>query len=55
VIYSYNKTNETHLFIKFIFGIDLCMFRTVSVSIIMSLALYTAIRTGYADCLLAGS
>jgi len=28
VIYSYNKTNEMHKFLKFIFGIELCMFRT---------------------------
>jgi len=43
---------------KFIFGIELYMFRTVSLSIIRSLALYTAIgisHTGYADCLLASS
>jgi len=35
------KTNEMHYFLKFIFGIDLYMFRTVSVSIIRSLALHT--------------
>ena len=28
VMYSYNKTNEMHLFLKFIFGIGLYMFRT---------------------------
>ena len=44
-----------HRFLKFIFGIELYMFRTVSLSIIRSLALYTAIHTGYADCLLASS
>ena len=56
VIYSYNKTNEMHQFLKFIFGIELYMFRTVSLFIIRSLALYTqAIHTGYADCLLASS
>jgi len=40
-INSYNKTNEMHRFFKFIFGIELYMFRTVSLSIISSLALYT--------------
>jgi hypothetical protein len=30
-----------HSFLKFIFGIELYMFRTVSLSIIMSVALYT--------------
>jgi len=30
-----------HYFLKFIFGIELYMFRTVSLSIIRSLALYT--------------
>jgi hypothetical protein len=41
VVYSYNKTNEMHRFLKFIFGIELYMFRTVSLSIIRSLAPYT--------------
>jgi len=41
VICSYNKTNEMHYFLKFMFGIELYMFRTVSLSIIRSLALYT--------------
>ena len=41
VLYSYNKTNEKHLFLKFIFEIGLYMFRTVPLSIIRSLALYT--------------
>jgi hypothetical protein len=41
VIYAYNNTNELHQFLKFIFGIELYMFRTVSVSIIRILALYT--------------
>jgi len=41
VIYSYNKTNEKHQFLKFIFEIGLYVFRTVSLSIIRSLALYT--------------
>jgi len=41
MIYSYNKTNEMHKFLKFIFGIELYMFWTVSLSINKSLALYT--------------
>ena len=41
VIYSYNKTNEMHKFLKFIFGIELYMFQTDFLSIIMSLVLYT--------------
>ena len=41
MIQSYNKTNEMHKFLKFIFGIELYMFRTVSLSIIRRLALYT--------------
>jgi len=36
-----NKTNEKHQFLKFIFGMELYMFRTVSLPIIRSLALYT--------------
>jgi len=39
--YSYNKTNEMHWFLRFVFGIKLYMFRTVSLSIVRSLALYT--------------
>jgi len=38
---SYNKTNEMHYFLKFIFGIKLYIFRTAILSIIRSLALYT--------------
>ena len=38
---SYNKTNEMHQFLKFIFGIELYMFRTGFLSIIRSLVLYT--------------
>jgi len=38
---SYNKTNEKNKFLKFIFGIGLYMFRTVSLPIIRSLVLYT--------------
>ena len=41
VINSYNKTNQMHWFLKFIFGIKLCMFRTVRLSIIRSFSLYT--------------
>ena len=39
--HTYNKTNEMHQFLKFIFGIELYRFRTVSLPIIRSLALYT--------------
>ena len=38
---SYNKTNEIHEFLKFIFGIELYMFRTGFLSIIGSLVPYT--------------
>ena len=41
VIHSYNKTNEMHEFLKFILGIELYMSRTVSLSIIRILVLYT--------------
>ena len=41
VQYSYNKTKKMNWFLKFIFGIKIYMFRTVSVSIIRSLVLYT--------------
>jgi len=40
MIYSYNKTNEIHEFLKFIFGIELYMFQTGFLSIIRSLVLY---------------
>jgi len=40
LFYSYNKANDMHLFLKFIFGIGLYMFRTVSLYLIRSLALY---------------
>ena len=39
--YSYNKSNEKRQFLKFIFVIGLYMFRTVSLSTIRSLTLYT--------------
>jgi len=35
-IYSYNKTNQMHQFLKFIFGIKIYMFRAVPLSIIRS-------------------
>jgi len=54
MIYSYNKTNKMHQFLKFNFGIEICMFQTVSLSIIRSLStVYTTTglcHTGYADC-----
>jgi len=39
--YSYNKTNQMHQFLKFIFGIKLYMFWTVPLSIVRSSSLYT--------------
>ena len=41
MIYSYNKTKEMHQFLKFIFGIELYIFRTGFLSMIRSLVLYT--------------
>ena len=41
MIHSYNKTNQMHSFLKFIFGIELYMFQTGFLSIIRSLVLYT--------------
>jgi hypothetical protein len=41
VMYSYNKTNEMHKFLKFILGIELYMFRTGFLSIIRCPVLYT--------------
>jgi len=41
VKYSYNKTTEMHQFLKFILGIKLYTFQTVSLSIIRSIVLYT--------------
>ena len=41
MMYSYNKTNQTHQFLKFILGIELHMFRTVSLYVIRSLVLHT--------------
>ena len=56
MIYSYNKTNEMHKFLKFIFGIELYMFRTGFLSIIRSLVLYTQNRyMSYRFCCLLAS
>jgi len=47
-----------HQFPKFIFGMKLCMFRTVPLSIIRSFSLYTQqwyMSYWFADCLLAES
>jgi len=41
ILDSYNKTNDMHSFLKFIFGIELYMFRTGFLSIIGSLVLCT--------------
>ena len=53
------KANEMHWFLKFIFGIELYMFRTCFLPIISSLStVYTAkgiCHTGYVDCMLEGS
>jgi len=58
MIYSYNKTNEKPYYLKFIFGIKLYMFRTVSICVHHqeSNTVHTVIsigHTGFADCLLA--
>jgi hypothetical protein len=37
----YNKTNQAHQFLNFIFGMKLYMIRTVPLSIISSYSLYT--------------
>ena len=36
ILYSCNRTNKMHLFLKFIFGIKLYVFRTVPLSIVRS-------------------
>jgi len=41
VTYSYNKNQRDALFLKFIFDIELYMFRTGLLSIIRSVVLYT--------------
>jgi len=38
---SYNKTNQMHIFLIFVLGMKLHMFRTVPLSIIRSFSLYT--------------
>ena len=43
MIYTYNKRQRDALFLKFIFGIKLYIFRTVPLSIIRSFSLYTAV------------
>jgi len=40
-MYSYNKNQRDSVFLKFIFGIELCMFQKGLLSIIRSLVLYT--------------
>ena len=42
MIYSYNKTNELHPFLKFILGMELYMFCTVPLSIIKSFTVHIA-------------
>jgi hypothetical protein len=59
MIYSYNKTNEMHQFLKICFwNITLHVSDRFSVHRQESNTVHTAIgicHTGYADCLLAGS
>ena len=59
LIYSYNKSQQDALFLKFIFDKELYMFQTYLLSIIRSLnTVYTAIvicHASYVDCLLARS
>jgi hypothetical protein len=59
VIYYFNKSQRDALFLKFIFGKELYMFRTHLLSIIRSINIvFTAIvicHTSYVDCLLARS
>ena len=43
LINSYNKTNYTNYFLKFVFGIKLYMLRTVPLFIIRSFSLYTLV------------
>jgi hypothetical protein len=47
VINSYNKTNQMHKLLKFIFGIKLYMFRTVPRSIVRSFSLYEYTQQWY--------
>ena len=56
--YSYNKMNQMHQFLKFIFGIKLYMLRTVPLFIIRSFSVYTQqwyMSYRFADSLQAGS
>jgi len=57
--YSYNKSQRDALFLKFVFDVELYMFRTDLLSIISSLnTVYAAIgvcHASYVDCLLARS
>jgi hypothetical protein len=59
MIYSYNKSQQDALFIKFIFGKELYMFQIDLPSIIRSFnTVYAAIgicHASYVDCLLARS
>jgi len=58
VINSCNKTNQMHLFLKFILGIKLYIFRTIPLSIIRGFPLYTQqcyMSYRFADSLRAGS
>ena len=58
VINSYNKTNQMHKFLRFIFGIKLYMLRTIPVSIMRSFSLYIQhwyMSYRFADSLQAGS
>jgi hypothetical protein len=48
-----NKTNEMHRFLKSIFGIEFCVFRTGFLSIIRSFSLYT--QQWYMSCRFADS
>jgi len=58
VSYSYNKMNQMHYFLKFIFGIKLYKFRTVPLSITRSFSLHTeqwCKSNRFADSLWSGS
>jgi hypothetical protein len=59
MIYSYNKSQRDALFLTFIFGKELCMFRTDLLSTIRSVnTVYTAVgisHASYVNCLLARS
>jgi len=59
MIYSYNKSQQDALFLKFIFEKELYMFRRDLLSVIRSLnTVYTALgvcHASYVDCLLLRS